>query len=143
MVRRQTKNQFKPGQSGNPSGRPKAEVVLRDLARTHSEEAITTLVSIMKGEMVQQKVKHVYFKDGELREREYLRTIIPGPSDRLRAIEILLDRGWGRPPQSLDISNRDGSLRAAWISAVGGSMNQLPAIPGMLQRDVSTTQHGH
>ncbi|MCH2506249.1 MAG: hypothetical protein MK125_11910 [Dehalococcoidia bacterium] len=29
-------------------------------------------------------------------------------ADRLKAVEILLDRGWGKTPQQLDVSSADG-----------------------------------
>ena len=41
---------WRPGQSGNPSGRPKVVAEVRDLARKHAPEAIATLVGIMRNE---------------------------------------------------------------------------------------------
>lgn len=67
--------QFKPGRSGNPGGRPKGEGELRDLARVYTYEAVSTLVEIMRS--------------GKGRERAL-------------AASILLDRGWGKPAQSLE-----------------------------------------
>ena len=37
---------FKPGQSGNPTGRPKSDATIRELAKAHTPEAIETLVEI-------------------------------------------------------------------------------------------------
>lgn len=72
---------FQPGQSGKPGGRPKAEVLVRDLARQHTEDAIRALV-------------------GALRAKS--------ESVRVAAATALLDRGWGRPPQAVSIeSHRD------------------------------------
>ena len=65
---------FKPGQSGNPSGRAKkTEQMLRieDLARSHSEGAIEALISIAK------------HGDSE--------------TARVSAANSILDRGWGKP----------------------------------------------
>ena len=65
------------GQSGNPSGRPKVVGELRDLARVHTTDALETLVSICN--------------DSEA----------PAAS-RVAAAALLLDRGYGRPAQSID-----------------------------------------
>ena len=64
---------FKPGQVGNPAGRPKEVGHIRELARAHTEAAIQALV------------------DGLGSEND--RT-------RVAAAEALLDRGWGRAPQT-------------------------------------------
>ena len=39
---------FKPGQSGNPGGRPKVPTDLREAARAHTTEALETLVAILR-----------------------------------------------------------------------------------------------
>ena len=47
MKRKAPSTAFKKGQSGNPRGRPKMEVNVRDLARAHTAEAIATLFEVM------------------------------------------------------------------------------------------------
>jgi len=61
---------WKRGQSGNPGGRPKVATEVRDLARQHTPEAIQELARLCT------KAR----KEG----------------DRIKAIELLLDRGWGK-----------------------------------------------
>lgn len=63
---------FEPGKSGNPSGRPKVNTFVRDLAREHTEAAIKALAEALKDD------RH-----------------------RVAAATALLDRGWGKPVQEV------------------------------------------
>ena len=90
---------WQPGQSGNPSGRPKGT---RDLAGYVLEttdggrELIDALLSIARGVM-----PNVAVQDGSRpRKDQQVR-----PADQLKAIEMLLDRGFGRSPQQFDIAH--------------------------------------
>ena len=65
---------WKKGQSGNPSGRPKVDKTIQELARSHGPEAIATLAKIMRDPK-------------------------SPPQARAMASERLLDRGYGKPPQ--------------------------------------------
>jgi len=90
---------WKPGQSGNPSGRPRGT---RDLAgyvlesTDDGRELIDSLVCIARGVMPNVPVQECSRprKDQQVR-----------PADQLKAIEMLLDRGFGRSPQQLDIAH--------------------------------------
>ena len=90
---------WKPGQSANPSGRPKGT---RDLAGYVLEttgggrELIDALVSIARGAVPNLAVQ----KGSRPRKDQQVR-----PADQLKAIEMLLDRGFGRSPQQLDIAH--------------------------------------
>jgi hypothetical protein len=87
---------WQPGQSGNPSGRPKGT---RDLAgyvletTDGGKELVDALVSIARGVM----------PNVSMQERSRPR------KDQLKAIEMLLDRGFGRLPQQLDIAHNVSS----------------------------------
>lgn len=72
------KGGFRKGHSGNPGGRPKAIRHLQELARSQTENAIQTLIDIMKN----------------TRER---------PSTRISAAIEILNRGWGKAPQAMEI----------------------------------------
>ena len=90
---------WQPGQSGNPSGRPKGT---RDLAgyvletTDGGKELVDALVCIARGVMPNVAVQegHRSRKDQQVR-----------PADQLKAIEMLLDRGFGRSPQQLDVAH--------------------------------------
>lgn len=71
---------FKKGQSGNPRGRPRKDIDLAVLAQKHAEKAIATLVEVMSDERAT-------------------------PAARVSAASEILDRGFGRAPQSLDVKH--------------------------------------
>ena len=71
---------FVKGQSGNPNGRPKELVEVRDLARQHTVEAINTLADWMKNKAE--------------------------PRASVAASQIFLDRGCGKSLQP--IGGQDG-----------------------------------
>jgi hypothetical protein len=65
------------GVSGNPGGRPKLELSIRELAQQHSMEALETLVHVMRtGRRGEQIV----------------------------AANAILDRAYGKPTQSVEMS---------------------------------------
>ena len=64
------------GESGNPGGRPSGLGEIRDIARQHTDAAISTLVRAMGDDKA-------------------------SPSAQVAAASALLDRGWGRPQQSI------------------------------------------
>ena len=90
---------WRPGQSGNPSGRPRGT---RDLAgyvletTDGGKELVDALMSIVRGVVPNLAVQ----KGSRPKQDQQVR-----PADQLRAIEMLLDRGFGRSPQQLDIAH--------------------------------------
>jgi hypothetical protein len=66
---------WKPGQSGNPSGRPRKTPVQRDfetLCKHNADKALAAVLAILQ--------------DADSR-----------PADKLRAAEFIADRGFGKP----------------------------------------------
>jgi hypothetical protein len=77
---------FQPGASGNPGGRPKADPKLRNAAREYTEMALSVLV-----EALQDEDKRIAIK----------------------AAEVILDRGWGKAPQTH--AGEDGEGAAEFV----------------------------
>lgn len=75
---RNEKGHFLPGQTGNAGGRPKLPAEFTELAREHTVTALQTVISVLNDTGAK-------------------------PSDRLKAAEIVLDRGWGKPLQASQI----------------------------------------
>jgi hypothetical protein len=74
---------FVKGQSGNPGGRPKAVHDLKELARERTLQALETLTQIMES--------------------------VEAPSAaRVQAACALLDRAYGKPVQTTELSGLDG-----------------------------------
>ena len=75
---------WKKGVSGNPGGKTKATIELMRLAREHTMEAWKTIIAIMQDQKAQKIV-------------------------RLRAAELVLDRGHGKAPLNINL-RRDEKL---------------------------------
>ena len=87
---------FRPGQSGNPGGKVKKEVAvaimdMRQMARSYTAEAVQKLVELMRGEVKVGDRVHP----------------VPVQTQGWAAAE-LIDRGWGRAPQGLEVTGANG-----------------------------------
>lgn len=78
QVAREKNGHFKKGTSGNAGGRPKVPEELKEAFKAAAPDALQVLKFVM------------------LNSREKA-------SDRLRAAEIILDRGYGKPVQAVDL----------------------------------------
>lgn len=72
---------FVKGQSGNPRGRPKVDFEAREAARQYGQEAVEKLAELMRGD---------------------------DPRVASTAAQALLDRGFGKPTQAVEVSGQDG-----------------------------------
>ena len=81
---------FVPGQSGNPSGRPKEDPLLKEMARARTADAFQVVLACLDDD------------DAKI---------------RLKAAEIVLDRGHGKAPVAIT-GEGGGPLTAifAWQS---------------------------
>lgn len=96
---------FKPGQSGNPSGRPKVVAEVRDLARQYTPEAIHTLVSIMQDDDA-------------------------NPSARVAASNAILDRGYGKAQASLEITGNPVDEFTAFLRSLDDKPDKVAETDG-------------
>jgi hypothetical protein len=82
---------FKPGNRANPGARPKAIISLVELARAQTEASIKTLVEI--------------------------RDSFQAPAAaRVEAANALLDRGWGKPAQTITQNVNDKRSALDWTT---------------------------
>lgn len=83
---RLSSGRFAPGVSGNPSGRPSGYAEFRALCREHSDKAVATLAARLESE---------------------------DDHAAISAAKTLLEHGWGKPRQSIDV---EGSLTVPTVS---------------------------
>jgi len=114
---------WKPGQSGNPKGRPKAVNDVALLARQHGPAAVEKLAELMH-----------HSKDERV---------------QVAAAKILLDRGYGAVKQIEDIPDRPmltADERMAMLHEIARrlGLSLIPAIEGVSDVEVShNSEDGH
>lgn len=96
---------WKPGQSGNPSGRPKGiERRIRELTND-GEDILEILASALKAEGQFEDINH---------------------KDRIHVAEIMLDRGWGKAlATSINVSADAGQLPDGLLGASDAILEAL------------------
>ena len=113
--KKNTGNRWPKGVSGNPGGRPKGASEVRELARSHAPAAIARLRQLID------------CKD---------------PSVAVSAAKAMLDRGYGKPEQSI---TTDGSPLVSIMLGTGGQVidaAQAAAAYAALCRDPSASIEG-
>jgi hypothetical protein len=104
---------WKPGQSGNPGGRPRVVADIQALARQHTDAAIRALVAALDS-----------------------------PRERVAAAQALLDRGYGRAPQRTELTGADGGpIQTLTIEDTRAPIDEL--IAGALAKAQSEKETRH
>jgi hypothetical protein len=115
-AKRTAGGRFAKGATGNAGSRPAVVKPLQELARTHTAMAIRTLAHVAK------KGKN--------------------ESARITAASMLLDRGYGRPPQSIDIRALfEQKLTELTMDELAALEQHLEAIGGDPDESEQATQH--
>lgn len=106
---------FKPGESGNPNGRPRKMVsqVLKDLDDAGIEHvtkeqvrgAIEVLLNCQKDDLMQYANDESHSTLIRIVARHLIKA-----GDNERLFNMLLDRAFGRPDSSVDLTSSDGSM---------------------------------
>ena len=105
---------FVKGQTGNPGGRPKAEVDVVAIARRNGPEAIQMLAEIMRNPKASE-------------------------SARVSAANSLLDRGFGKPVQKID---GDLTLRRPLVEMTDDELLELAVSARVIEHhDEESPQH--
>jgi len=92
---------WKPGQSGNPAGRPKGcEGEIKALAKKYTQEALERLVEWMRSD---------------------------NPKASVSACVAVLDRAWGKPAQAVSIQDSDGLPVGLTVVYARNDTGRVPA----------------
>lgn len=105
---------FKPGQSGNPGGRPKDSAWVKHLAAKRTEDAIKALADALEATRLVVSAK------GDVVAEE------PDHRVRVAAAQALLDRAHGKPAQA--ITGEDGG--AVKVDTSAGLLETLKRLAG-------------
>lgn len=89
LTTRSKEGRFLPGTTGNPGGRPKSAIEMRDLARASAVDALMTLVHIMR--------------TGK-------------PLEQVQACKMILERAYGRPVPSTEENESSELIPSICIS---------------------------
>lgn len=97
---------FVKGVSGNPRGRKPKELAVRQIeidvrrySRENGREAVDKMIELMRGRLV---------VNAGTEEEPKPTVVIVGAATQLAAAAEILDRGYGKPAQSVEIAGKDG-----------------------------------
>lgn len=108
--------QWKPGESGNPSGRPKTKL-LADQIRCDLQENVKDILTVSemdKANLTQAEREMPIYK---MVSKRFIRATLAGNSAGTRQFQEMMDRIDGRVPLPL-IGADDGPVQIEWINHI-------------------------
>jgi hypothetical protein len=124
-----TNHIWKPGVSGNPLGNATHRVTLARQVRHLSQdghELVAFLFAVLRGEAM-----HLPGENGRHAEGRPPR---PSLDQRLRAAELLMDRGWGRAKELLELHQDDAATRQERVTLLSAlSTDELAQMRTLLE----------
>lgn len=122
---------FPKGNNANPSGRPKralevrvVEIDVRRYSREQGREAVDMMIELMRGRLI---------VDAGTPEAPKPTVMVVGAATRLAAAVEILDRGYGKPAQSVEIAGKDGGPIVTETSAYDIIRSRLDSIAERLR----------
>lgn len=132
-----TWGRWKPGESGNPNGRPRSTTEMKQQAASHTDTALKLKSMVTELQLKQAIIYAEMSEDPRLSVEERLEALNKAirsiDSVGLGAAQSLLDRGHGKPQQKVEIDSRtaldemDDDEVAVFIGKVG------PQVVGLIQ----------
>lgn len=128
---------WKPGQSGNPSGRPRSTTEMKQQAAAYTDSAMKLKGMVTELQLKQAEIYAEMAADPKLSVEERLEALSKAIKSidavGLGAAQSLLDRGHGKPQQNVAVDHRtvidemDDDEVAVFIGTVG------PQVVGLIQ----------
>lgn len=97
-------HQWKPGESGNPNGRPRSSTEMKQKAAAHTDTALdlVTLSAQAARTLIQRAHDVILDKNATIEKLQWAEGVIKGQTG-LKAAQAILDRGHGKPQQKVDV----------------------------------------
>jgi hypothetical protein len=115
------------GQSGNPLGHATSRLTLARYIRQRSgdgEAFVEFLFSVMRGEPIPLPATNGHRRAGRR----------PSIDQQLRAVELLLDRGWGRSKEILEVHDPDAARAQRLTLFASMPTEDRDTIAGLLRK---------
>lgn len=99
--------QWKPGQSGNPAGRPKSTTAMKQMFATLTDDAFEIIS--LRAQLARMKLRVAVdvINDPNATPEQKLEALAIADSIGLGTVQEILDRGHGKPQQKVEMTSAD------------------------------------